>query len=290
MPTWKQKLSVHDPASPTAKRMTEAMKVEAPQAVERPEANSPSIFASAAPDEKESSDEDEFDEQDAVCAPTAALAFKTVSLPLETALAPPPEAAVEPPLASAEKKEKRETEKEEEGDKEGEKEEKEDEKEEEDDTVVIVKGKAIKMRKADCNRASREGRPSEPSTQAMAECREIVRLHELDLKSNGHTRLTACDYTRSRGSASGKGVAIKAPAPENQAKINHLANLKSRNVETYNTEACYLLCDKTAEQHYDRLAESALRANAGNQAVTKRKHTQGASNQTPCAMAPPFLC
>lgn len=154
--------------------------------------------------------------------------------------------------------------------------------------VVWVKGRAVKMRKADCTRASREGRPSEPSARSMAVCRELARLREVELKGLGRTRLTTCDYTRpvrATITSSGKGAAVKAPAPENQAKVNHLANLKSRDVESYNTEASFLLCDKTAEQQYDRLAESALRANAGNQAVTKRKQTQGAANQTPYAHA-----
>lgn len=155
--------------------------------------------------------------------------------------------------------------------------------EEEDANVVMINGRAVKMRKADCSRASREGRPAEPSGRAMTFHREAVIHRERQLKHTGRTKLTSSDYTAKRStiSSSGKGATVKCPAPENQAKLNHVANLKSKDVDTYNTEASYLLCDRTAEQHYDRLAENALRANAGNQAVVRRKTTQGASNQTP---------
>lgn len=85
---------------------------------------------------------------------------------------------------------------------------------------------------------------------------------------------------RASGGSSGKGPALRAQVSHEQMKLNHVAQLKARNVESYNSEASFLLCGNRADQCYDRLAESALRANAGNSCVTKRLPTQGAGFQT----------
>jgi len=286
--------------------MAAAMEVEAPPPIDREDANSPSIFKTA-DDPASDSDSDEFEDCDIVHARQGhGVPFSPVALPFEESptairragpsevrfgpsvpmVAPKPMALASsgrgspslqrnapettpliqpaPPVVADDMADA----------------------DDDDANIVWVKGRPVRMRKADCNRASREGRPAEPSGRSMAVCRELVRLRELELKGSGRTRLTTGEYTRIRAtiSSGGKGAAVKAPAPENQAKVNHLATLKSRDVETYNTEASFLLCDRTAEQQYDRLAESALRANAGNQAVTKRKTTQGAANQTPYAL------
>ena len=148
--------------------------------------------------------------------------------------------------------------------------------------LVRVKNRVVAFKRAPCKRASRAARPSEPSDQAREVCRDLVHAREGELKGAGRTKLQADDLLRYRagGASGGKGPAIRAQVEQEQAKMNHVAQLKARNVETYNNEASFLLWGNTAEQCYDKLAESALRANAGNSCVTKRQPTQGAGFQT----------
>ena len=136
-------------------------------------------------------------------------------------------------------------------------------------------------RRAPLARASRAARPSEPSANALSVCAAIVRRREGELKGEGRTKLAADDTTRFRASqCSGKGPSARAQQEEEQAKINHIAQLKAKNVETHNQAASWLLWGNTAEQCYDQLAESALRSNAVNSAIAKKKEKQGAAYQT----------
>ena len=156
---------------------------------------------------------------------------------------------------------------------------------EEPATIVNVNGRQITLRQATCKRASREGRPREPSLQARIAARERIQKQEAQFVREGRRLLTTHDAAskqlRSSGQISQK-INGRFPAPfDSASKITHLQGLKSRTADQFNMEPGYLLCDRTAELQYDRLTESALRANAGSQAVTKRKATQGASNQTP---------
>ena len=155
--------------------------------------------------------------------------------------------------------------------------------------LVRIKERVIPFKRAPCKRPSRAARPSEPSSQARDICRQLVQTREGELKGAGRTRLPADDSVRYRsgGASGGKGPAIRAQVGQEQAKMNHIAQLKARNIETYNAEASFLLWGNTAEQCYDRLAESALRANAGNSCVTKRQPTQGAGYQSECHCALP---
>jgi hypothetical protein len=148
--------------------------------------------------------------------------------------------------------------------------------------LVKIKERVVTFTRASCKRASRAARPSDASPEARDVCKQLIQLHEGELKGEGRTKLSADDCVRYRtGSCSGgKGPAIRAQQPAEQAKMNHIAQLKAKNVETHNTEASFLIGGNTAEQMYDRLAESALRANAVNSSVTKRKDTQGAAYQT----------
>jgi len=173
---------------------------------------------------------------------------------------------------------------------------------------VQIKDRVVAFKRAPCKRASRAARPSEPSTQARDVCRQLIQAREGELKGQGRTRVSADDHVRYRSGApsGGKGPAIRAQQPEEQSRMNHIAQLKAKNVETHNNEASFLLWGNTAEmvrahilhnpervprpqltssisvceQCYDRLAESALRSNAVNSSVTKRKETQGAAYQS----------
>ena len=148
--------------------------------------------------------------------------------------------------------------------------------------LVKIKERVVTMTRAPCKRASRAARPNEPSVKAREVCRSLVQTREGELKGQGRTKLSADDLLRYRAGApsGGKGPAIRAQQPEEQSKMNHIAQLKAKNVETHNTEASFLMWGQTAEQCYDRLAESALRSNAVNSSVTKRKETQGAAYRT----------
>lgn len=150
-------------------------------------------------------------------------------------------------------------------------------------SVVVIKDRAVALRTAKCDRAGREGRPREPSFEARARAKEKVDEFERVLQSEGRSFLFAnhAHHSLPRPKPIAYKVNTRSPAPNSNSKMTHLQTLKSRTVESFNAEPGYLLCDRTAELQYDRLAESALRANAGSQAVTKRRATQGASLQTP---------
>ena len=140
---------------------------------------------------------------------------------------------------------------------------------------------SCRFKRAPCKRASRAARPSEPSANAAQVCAEIVRRREGELKGEGRTKLAADDAARYRSApVTGKGPSAHARREEEQAKINHIAQLKAKNVETHNQAASWLLWGNTAVQCYDQLAESALRSNAVNSAIAKKKEKQGAAYQT----------
>ena len=150
--------------------------------------------------------------------------------------------------------------------------------------LVRVKGRVVEMKRAPCKRESRAARPSEPSAYAVQVCTDIVRRREGELKvGEGRGKLAPDDNSRYRSttaSVSGRGPSAHARREEEQAKINHIAQLKAKNIETHNQAASWLLWGNTAEQCYDQLAESALRSNANNSAICKKKEKQGAAYQT----------
>ncbi|MGZ0213874.1 MAG: hypothetical protein ACKVI4_15480, partial [Actinomycetales bacterium] len=147
--------------------------------------------------------------------------------------------------------------------------------------VVRIKDRDVVFKRAPCKRASRAARPSEPSARAKEVCSGIVKRREGELKGEGRQKLAADDLVRFRAvQASGKGPSAHARREEEQAKINHIVQLKAKNLEAHNQAASWLLWGNTAEQCYDQLAEAALRANAVNSAIVKKKEKQGANSQT----------
>ena len=72
----------------------------------------------------------------------------------------------------------------------------------------------------------------------------------------------------------GKGPGVRTCARD-QCKMNHLAAIKAKDVDTHNTEPAFLLGGFTAPMLWDRLAESSLKSNAVNSSVLGRKKTQG---------------
>ena len=115
--------------------------------------------------------------------------------------------------------------------------------------LVKIKERVVTMTRAPCKRASRAARPNEPSAKARDVCRTLVQTREGELKGQGRTKLSADDLVRYRAGApsGGKGPAIRAQQSEEQSKMNHIAQLKAKNVETHNTEASFLLWGNTAE-------------------------------------------
>jgi len=148
--------------------------------------------------------------------------------------------------------------------------------------MVRVKDRVIKFERAMCKRPSRASRPKDPSAHVKETSKRIIAQRETELKTNGRSKLVADDFQRARANASAgsKGPCVVAVQETDQPRINHIAQLKAKTVETHNNEASWLLWGNTAEQCYDRLAESALRANAVNSSITKRKGTQGAAYQS----------
>lgn len=154
---------------------------------------------------------------------------------------------------------------------------------------VRIKERVVTFKRAACKRPSRAARPSEPSPRAKDTCKRIIAQRESELKGAGRTRLMADDYQKYRASSSsgGKGPSVVAAMEAEQSRMNHIAQLKAKTVETHNNEASWLLWGNTAEQSYDRLAESALRSNSVNSSITKRKETQGAAYRTSRAARAP---
>lgn len=148
--------------------------------------------------------------------------------------------------------------------------------------VEVKPGRVVAFQRARCKRDSREARPHSAAAASRAANKEAAARIETLLKAEGRTKL-GCDDTlhRARGSGvAGKGPSVRASNEFDQQRMNHIASLKARNVETYNVLPSWLLCGSTAGMHYDTLAEASLRANAGNSSITKRKWTQGASFQS----------
>jgi hypothetical protein len=151
--------------------------------------------------------------------------------------------------------------------------------------LVRVKDAVIQFTRSPYQRASRAARPNEPSSTACAARKRLATQAELELKREGRTRVVMDNHVRQRASgAGGKGPSVHAQSDELQPRMNHIAQLKAKNIETGNQTPSWLLCGKTADQCYDQLAESALRANAVNSGIVKRKDTQGANYQTTYAL------
>ena len=153
----------------------------------------------------------------------------------------------------------------------------------------------VEFTQATCERASRMAMPPETASKSVVDRQlKAIREHDIEMRQQGRipwmkepARLASASVDRLMGirhpsecMATFRGPSIRAPRECDQRRMDHLASVKSHNVESENREASFLLCGASSEQKYDRLAESALRANAGNSSVTNKKGTQGATAQT----------
>ena len=138
---------------------------------------------------------------------------------------------------------------------------------------------SLTMVRANCERASRAARASDPDAKARAKAAEIVakKLHQFAVEGieaaplrDGH----AVRGHRSNSAAGGKGPGVRTQYCD-QARMNHLASLKAKDVDANNAEPTFLLGGFTAPMMWDRLAESLLKSNAVNSSVLGRKKTQG---------------
>jgi len=130
-----------------------------------------------------------------------------------------------------------------------------------------------------CQRASREARPPLPSASARALADEAA----LELFENLHmTNLfERTDFTRrSRVSLSPNKSARNTGRTQRQ-ELQHLLALKSRNIESGNEEASWLVPSASVPLVHAPLVANALRSNAINVGVTVGKTTtMGATQQT----------
>ena len=152
---------------------------------------------------------------------------------------------------------------------------------------VRILDKIAVFKRADCTRASRAARPGNQSITSRAESRTVVSHTESALKSLGLTLLlprggdiSAKKLNELNAHSAVKGPSVRASSVSEQFALNHLVQLHGRTIDSSNSEPSWLLHGLSSTQCYDRLAESALRSNAVNSSVTKRRVTQGASLQT----------
>ncbi len=145
----------------------------------------------------------------------------------------------------------------------------------------LANGLTVEFFRAGSRRASRAARPSE-GTREVQNVAEAIAVHcEQQLKALGRTRLKDGEGARHRTAVGGsKGPGVRAAKTEDQAKLNHVATLKARSVDSCNQEASTLLNGYAAAQCYSRLLEAAFRANAVGAAITNRSPSQGAALQT----------
>lgn len=128
------------------------------------------------------------------------------------------------------------------------------------------------MKRATCARASRAARASNPSSDATTRAYEAMysrymqireeRIERAPKESRSNRTLKPAQTT-----GSGRGAAVKTNLL-NQSKMNHLAALKAKDIESQNTEPAFLLGGFTTEMLYDRLAENSLKSNAVNSSVS----------------------
>ena len=128
-------------------------------------------------------------------------------------------------------------------------------------------------------RASRMARASSACENIYSAGYQLVFATLREIKEKGLERAPTqtSKFVRSLHVNRGPGLRVSA---RDQMRMNHLASLKSKDVDACNTEPAFLLGGYTAPILHDRLAENALKSNAVNSSVLGRKKTQGAANQT----------
>lgn len=130
---------------------------------------------------------------------------------------------------------------------------------------------SVPMKKAKCQRASRAARANDPSSEATMQAYNIMYKKFQEIKQAKIERAPresqAFKSFKPPSSSGGKGAAVRT-SQQNQSKMNHLASLKAKDIETNNTEPAFLLGGFTAPVLWDRLAENSLRSNAVNSSVS----------------------
>jgi hypothetical protein len=130
---------------------------------------------------------------------------------------------------------------------------------------------SIPMKKATCQRASRAARANDPSSEATMRAYNIMYQKFQAIKRERVDRapreVQAFKSFKPLSGSGGKGSAVKT-SQQHQSKMNHLASLKAKDVDTNNTEPAFLLGGFTAPMHWDRLAENSLKSNAVNSSVS----------------------
>lgn len=130
---------------------------------------------------------------------------------------------------------------------------------------------SIPMKKATCQRASRAARANDPSSEATMRAYNLMyqtfqRIKREKIERAPREFQAFKSFKPSSGSG-GKGVAVRT-SQQHQSKMNHLASLKAKDVDTNNTEPAFLLGGFTAPLLWDRLAENSLKSNAVNSSVS----------------------
>lgn len=143
--------------------------------------------------------------------------------------------------------------------------------ERDNDSAYIKYRPHVAMKKATCKRASREARPSDPSSEATMQAYNIMYQKFQEIKrakiERAPREVQALKSFKPMSSSGGKGAAVRT-SQKDQSKMNHLASLKAKDVDTNNTEPAFLLGGFTAPVLWDRLAENSLRSNAVNSSVS----------------------
>lgn len=130
-------------------------------------------------------------------------------------------------------------------------------------------------------RASRLARPAEPDQGAMQNAYDIIMAKKQELLSAGLILVTGDVVKTKNVSSAGKGPALRAESDDMQNRVNHLASIKSKHVDSSNRDPEYIVglyC--SVPMMYSRLACCGLRANAVNSSLIQRERTHGAASQT----------
>lgn len=142
----------------------------------------------------------------------------------------------------------------------------------------------MRLLRASFPRASRMARASDPTTHATKNAQQRMFERLKSLQDQGFERASTESGSVRLGRVTGgggKGPNVVAQNVDAQTVLNHLVALKSKDLDSNNSEPAFLLGGFVAPMLYDRLAEASLRSNANNSSVTNRKKTESASSQTP---------
>ena len=140
------------------------------------------------------------------------------------------------------------------------------------------------MQRAQCQRTSRAARACDPSSDAKHAATVACDEVQLRLQRDGWVQARGNVPASARASANALHAGSTGPGVRthvlDQRRMNHIAAIKAKDVDTTNTEPAFLLGGHTAPMLWDRLAESLLKANAVHCSETNLRKSQGAANQT----------